>query len=163
VIVHLGLGTNLGDRLANLKSSLDRLATHPDIGIAHVSPVYETDPVGGPEQPCFLNAAAAIETSLSASDLLAVIRSIEIESGRKKTVRWGPRVLDIDILLYGDTVLKSDTLTVPHPGMHERAFVLVPLADIAPDALHPVFGTTVSQLLSSVDTSGIRKTVASLV
>ncbi|MCE5250696.1 2-amino-4-hydroxy-6-hydroxymethyldihydropteridine diphosphokinase [bacterium] len=157
VIAYLGLGSNLGNRLANLREAVDRLAMVHGVVIQKISPVYETLPEGGPEQPDYLNAAVEIGTSLDAVLLLGACSAIEDDMGRIRGERWGPRTIDIDILLYGGARISTDRLTVPHPRMHERAFVLQPLADIAPDAVHPPTGLTVGELLGRAGASGIRK------
>jgi 2-amino-4-hydroxy-6-hydroxymethyldihydropteridine diphosphokinase len=132
---YLGLGSNVGDRAAHLQFGLDGLAARAGRVVA-VSPVYETEPVGGPPQPDYLNAVVAVETALSARDLLAVAKALEAEAGREPPAperRWGPRPLDIDVLMVGDERVDEPDLVVPHPRIHQRAFVLAPLADVAPD------------------------------
>jgi 2-amino-4-hydroxy-6-hydroxymethyldihydropteridine diphosphokinase len=135
VRAYLGLGSNLGDRVANLQFGLDGLAIRAGQVVA-ISPVYETQPVGGPAQPDFLNAVVVVETELSPRKLLVVAKALEAEAGREPTDperRWGPRPLDIDILTVGDLRIDEPDLVVPHPKIHQRAFVLAPLADVAPD------------------------------
>ncbi|MFC1606330.1 2-amino-4-hydroxy-6-hydroxymethyldihydropteridine diphosphokinase [Candidatus Latescibacterota bacterium] len=160
---YLGLGSNIGDRFGHLKEAVFRLNASDGIKVTAYSAVYETDPVGGPEQPDFLNAVVEIETTLDTGDLLDRCLETEHEMGRKREVLWGPRTIDIDVLLFGGELEMTERLTVPHPHMCERAFVLVPLADIAPDAVHPLTGTTICELLTTVDYSGIRRTGLSLV
>ena len=128
---YLGLGSNLGDRAAHLQFALDGLAVRAGTVVA-VSPVYETEPVGGPEQPDYLNAVVAVDTDLDAHGLLAVAKELEREAGREPGARWGPRPLDVDVLIVGDDRVADDDLVVPHPRMSQRAFVLAPMADIAP-------------------------------
>ena len=150
-IVYLGLGSNLGDRRRNLEAALDALRAHPQIAVTAVSSFLETDPVGGPPgQGKFLNAAAKIETDLSPEALLEELKRVERALGRKPGPRWGPREIDLDILLYGDTILETGTLVIPHPRMRERRFVLEPLAEIAPAARDPATGRTVRELLEKV-------------
>jgi 2-amino-4-hydroxy-6-hydroxymethyldihydropteridine diphosphokinase len=135
VVAYLGLGSNLGDRMAALREAVDRLRALPAVNILRLSPVYETEPVGVGEtpQPTYLNAVAEAETSLTARGLLEAALEIENAMGRRRTIRWGPRVIDIDVLLYGDAAIDEPGLTVPHPRMRERGFVLTPLSDLAPD------------------------------
>ena len=149
--VYLGLGSNMGDRRRNLEAALDALRAHPQITVSAVSSFLETDPVGGPPaQGRFLNAAAKIETDLSPEALLEELKRVERALGRKPGPRWGPREIDLDILLYGDTILETEALTIPHPRMRERRFVLEPLAEIAPTARNPVTGLSVRDLLEKV-------------
>jgi 2-amino-4-hydroxy-6-hydroxymethyldihydropteridine diphosphokinase len=130
---YLGLGSNLGDRLGHLQRAVDALEATAGVTVVAVSSVYETAPVGGPEQDDFLNAVVAVDTDRSPSDLLTVAMEVEQLEARVRTVRWGPRTLDVDILLYGDERVSTPDLEIPHPRMHERAFVLAPLHDVAPD------------------------------
>lgn len=134
---YLGLGSNLGDRLGHLQAAVDALGATAGIRVVAVSSVYETSPVGGPTQDDFLNAVVAIDTELAPPDLLAVALAVEELSARVRTVRWGPRTLDVDILLFGDERVRSPDLEIPHPRMDERAFVLAPLHDVAPDRVEP--------------------------
>jgi 2-amino-4-hydroxy-6-hydroxymethyldihydropteridine diphosphokinase len=132
---YLGLGSNLGDRAANLQFAIEGLAKRAGKVVA-ISPVYETDPVGGPAQPDYLNAVVAVETALSPRGLLGVAKALEAEAGREPPEpgkRWGPRPLDIDVLMVGDERVDEPDLVVPHPRIHQRAFVLAPLADVAPE------------------------------
>ena len=152
-MIYLALGSNLGDRLANLKAAVAALP--PSVSVLAESRVYETLPWGYTDQPAFLNMTLKGETDLEPLPLLAHLKWLEIELGRLPAVRWGPRRIDIDLLFYGYLVLHTDQLTLPHPGLHERAFVLVPLADLAPDLVHPVLGRTVGELLAGVDTTGV--------
>ena len=130
---YLGLGSNLGDRRAELQQAVDRLAVSDGVVVLAVSPVYETDPVGGPVQDDFLNAVVAVETELSPHALLAVCATTEQEAQRVRELRWGPRTLDVDVLLMDGVALDDVDLTIPHPRMFERGFVLAPLYDLAPD------------------------------
>jgi 2-amino-4-hydroxy-6-hydroxymethyldihydropteridine diphosphokinase len=141
VRAHLGIGSNLGDRLAYLQLAVDHLADAAGVRVVAVSPVYETEPVGGPVQDEFLNAVVAVDTRLPPAALLAVAQAAEGAARRVRTERWGPRTLDVDILLYGDERSDDPDLTIPHPRMAERAFVLAPLHDLdARLAAEPVGG-----------------------
>ncbi len=130
---HLGLGSNLGDRLAFLAGAVDGLDATPGITVTGVSRVYETAPVGGPEQGPYLNAVVAVATDLRPAQLLAVAKALEARAARVPNERFGPRTLDVDVLLVGDERVDTPDLTVPHPRLRERGFVLAPLADVAPD------------------------------
>ena len=152
-LVYLALGTNLGDRLANLTSAIQALP--PTVQPLAVSRVYETPPWGYLDQPAFLNQVIRAQTELAPEDLLAWLKRLESDLGRQPGVRYGPRLIDLDILLYDDRHLETPALTIPHPRLGERAFVLVPLADLAPDLRHPALGLTIRQLLEKVDRSGI--------
>jgi 2-amino-4-hydroxy-6-hydroxymethyldihydropteridine diphosphokinase len=152
--IYLGLGTNMGDRLANLASARSALALNIDI--LDVSPIYETVPWGYQAQPDFLNQVLKGVTDLEPIALLTFLKSIEQGLGRLPTFRNGPRPIDIDILFFDDLILKEGRLELPHPRIDERAFVLVPLADIAMDFIHPCLGKTISELLDAVDRSGVR-------
>jgi 2-amino-4-hydroxy-6-hydroxymethyldihydropteridine diphosphokinase len=152
--VFIGLGSNVGNRAAHLERARVALGELPSTRLLAFSRIYETDPVGPVEQGRFLNAAAEIETSLEPLDLLRALRDMEAGEGRpdrEHRVRWGPRTLDLDILLYDRRVLDAPELSIPHPRMHERAFVLRPLAELDPDALHPVLGKSVGELLRALD------------
>jgi len=150
---YIGLGSNLGDRKQNIEKALELLGKTPKIKVCSVSKFYETAPVGFKDQPDFVNAAAKIETTLKPLKLLAVCQSIERRLKRVRTIRWGPRTIDIDILLYGDLITRSDKLILPHPEMHKREFVLKPLNDIAPGVVHPLSGKTVAELNEQLKTA----------
>jgi len=152
--IYLALGTNLGDRLANLRAAID--AFPPSIVHCQLSHIYETPPWGYTDQPAFLNMVVKCETDLDAAPLLKRLKQIEVEVGRVESFHWGPRLIDMDILFYDDLILESKTLTIPHPRLHERAFVLVPLADIAPDHVHPLLHKNVRQMLDECDVTGVR-------
>ncbi len=151
--IFFAIGTNLGDRFANLRAALRSLP--PDVELVAVSRIFETPPWGFADQPAFLNMAVHVRTRLEPESLLRKLKTLEVELGREQTFRWGPRLIDLDILFYDDLVLDTPPLVIPHPRLHERAFVLVPLMDIAPDLAHPLLGKTICQLLAEVDATGI--------
>jgi len=158
VRAYVGLGSNLGDRAAYLLLGLSALSRLPETRLLRLSPVYETDPVGPPQLP-YLNMVAELETELSPKGLLAEMLRVEKALGRERRERWGPRTLDLDLLLYGDLVLEEAGLSVPHPRLHERAFVLVPLLDLLPEGRHPLLGQSFAELLASLDASSVRPLV----
>lgn len=151
--VYLSLGTNLGDRAANLKQAIASLP--PQMAVKAKSEVYETPPWGYTEQEPFLNQAVKATTYLDPEPLLKHIKRLEVALGRKATFRYGPRLIDIDILFYDDLTLETPSLAIPHPHVQERGFVLMPLMDIAPDLVHPLSGRSVREMLAVCSTEGI--------
>jgi 2-amino-4-hydroxy-6-hydroxymethyldihydropteridine diphosphokinase len=154
--VVLALGSNLGDRLASLQAGVEALCAEPGLADVAVSPVYETRPVGGPDQPDYLNAVLTASTSLPARAVLDRARAAEAALCRVRGERWGPRTLDVDVIVYDDQVSGDPELTLPHPRAHERAFVLAPWHDLDPDAAIPGHGR-VAELLAATGTDGLRR------
>ncbi|CAM3656071.1 2-amino-4-hydroxy-6-hydroxymethyldihydropteridine diphosphokinase [Brevibacillus invocatus] len=159
VCAYLALGSNLGDRADNLKQAIERLSQQPGVRVVRVSSVYETDPVGNVEQDAFLNMVIAVETEHTPEQLLDTALSIEQELGRVRTIRWGPRTIDIDVLLYGQERVQLEHLQIPHPELTKRAFVLVPLRDVWRDETLPIYNQPISIYLLSLleDQKGVRK------
>jgi 2-amino-4-hydroxy-6-hydroxymethyldihydropteridine diphosphokinase len=152
-LIYLSLGSNLDDRYANLRRALVEL--QEQVVITAVSPVFSTEPWGMAEQPPFLNICIAASTSLSPHKTLQFIKHIEHKMGRLPSSKWGPRLIDIDILFYDSLILADEELTIPHPHMGERAFVLAPLATIIPDFRHPLTGETVLEMLEKIGVEGV--------
>jgi 2-amino-4-hydroxy-6-hydroxymethyldihydropteridine diphosphokinase len=153
--IYLSLGSNIGDREANLRKAIEQLASQ-DVRVLHTSRIYETEPVDYVNQAWFLNQVVEAETALFPMQLLTRVGRVERDLGRKRTVHKGPRTIDIDILFYGAAVVETARLEIPHPRMAERRFVLVPLAELAPDLRHPVTHRTVRQMLESAPPAVVR-------
>lgn len=156
-MIYIGIGANLGDREKTLQNAVGVLDAHPEIAVVATSAVYETAPVGVVDQPRFLNAALQIRSRLSVRKLLNYLLLVERQFGRTRRTRWGPRTVDLDILLYGDVVIHQPGLQVPHPHLHERAFVLIPLCDLNPHLKHPVLRQSMRVLAASLRDSPVRK------
>ena len=147
--VYIGIGSNLGKREKNCEQAI-KLLTENGANITRRSSMIETEPWGVKDQPRFINMAVEVETLLVPEELLSLLKNIEIDVGRKDTIRWGPRVIDLDILFYDELVVKTDRLEVPHQGISKREFVLRPLAEIVPDKVHPVLGKKIRELLGDI-------------
>lgn len=153
---YLGLGSNLGDRLATLQRAVELLGARPGLQVVASSRVWETDPVGGPPQPDYLNAVLRVRTDLEPLELLAACQHVEAALGRVRDVRWGPRTIDVDLLLYDDRQIDEPTLTVPHPRMLQRGFVLLPLLELDPDPVLPDGTRVLGLRLGEAATAGAR-------
>ncbi len=158
VRVFIGLGANLGDREKSVRAAVDCMKRIPETRVVRLSSLYETDPVGDVPQGKYLNAACELASRTLPGPFLKVLQAIEMSLGRNRAreVRWGPRTLDLDILLWGDLVHAEEGLEIPHPRLHERSFVLAPMAQIAPDLVHPRLGRSMRDLAESVGSGGVR-------
>lgn len=152
----VALGSNLGDSRAIVASALERLAATPHIHVQVTSSWYQTVPIG-PPQPDFINGCTLLQVEIPPQSVLETLLQIEAQFGRVRQACWGPRSLDLDLLLYNDLILDTPTLQIPHPRMHERAFVLVPLTEIAPNWIEPVSGKAIAELVQAVDCSGVHR------
>jgi len=150
VVAYIGLGANVGDPRRQLEEALARLAAAEEVEVLKVSSFYRNPPLGPPGHPWYVNAVAQVRTRLAPEELLRVLHGIEGAMGRERRERWGPRIIDLDLLLYNGVVLSGPGLAVPHPEMHQRAFVLAPLAEIAPQAWHPALNKTAVELLAKL-------------
>jgi len=148
-IAYIGIGSNLGNRQKNCLRAIE-LLQKKDIIVTKRSSLYETEPWGVKDQPRFINMAVEIDTSLKPKELLKILKNIEKELGREKSSKWGPRIIDLDILLFDDIILNKDNLKIPHPLMHERDFVLRPLCEIAPDIYHPLLKMRMHELMQKI-------------
>jgi 2-amino-4-hydroxy-6-hydroxymethyldihydropteridine diphosphokinase len=154
VTAYIGLGSNLGDRGANILAAVAEIGNTPGCRVVGVSSMMDNPAVGGPEgSPAFLNAAAEVETTLGANELLGKLLEIERAMGRERRIKWEPRVIDLDLLLYGSEIISTDEMMVPHPLMHERKFVMGPMAEIAPDVVHPTMRMTMKGLFEALGTT----------
>ncbi|MBL7566113.1 2-amino-4-hydroxy-6-hydroxymethyldihydropteridine diphosphokinase [Staphylococcus saccharolyticus] len=152
VKAYLGLGSNIGEREIQLQEAIKILDSFKGVEVTQISDIYETEPVGYTEQPLFLNLCVEIETNLNPQDLLARCLDVEQQLHRVRVISWGPRTLDVDILLYDDLIIEEENLSIPHPRMTERAFVLTPLNDIAPNRVEPRSHQTIQNLVMVDDT-----------
>lgn len=160
--VYLSLGSNLGDRVAMLSAAVSGLGNTSDVRVLRVSPLYESDPWGLTEQPKFLNIVVEIETALTPLELLHAVKALEQRLGRRPGRRWGPRSIDIDLILWGSVILHTPELSLPHERFRERAFVLTPLADLAPETVDPETGASVAVLADRLDTSVLARHAGSI-
>lgn len=151
----IALGSNLGDSLATLEGSLSVINSTPGIDLEAVSSWYRTQPIG-PPQPDYLNGCAILNVQQTPEELLALLQAVELQFGRVRNEKWGARTLDLDIILYENLIIKTPNLTIPHPRMYERAFVLIPLAQIAADWQEPKTGKAIAKLAREIDTSGVK-------
>jgi 2-amino-4-hydroxy-6-hydroxymethyldihydropteridine diphosphokinase len=150
MLVYIGIGSNLGDKAGNCRRAVEVILAEARNRIVQCSPLYQTEPVGKKEQDWFINGVSAVETSMGPAELLGFLVGVEEMMGRVRRERWGPRVIDLDILIYDQVVINEEGLQIPHPRLHERRFVLVPLRDVAPDLMHPLLGKTISQILAEL-------------
>ncbi|MGE7782018.1 2-amino-4-hydroxy-6-hydroxymethyldihydropteridine diphosphokinase [Peribacillus sp. NPDC097264] len=156
-ISYLSIGSNMGESFDTFQRAFQLLSEDPHIKLVSCSSLYETDPVGYTDQDCFLNAVIKVETDLTPEDLLRACMQVERKLGRKRNVRWGPRTLDLDILLYNHENVETEILSIPHPRMHERAFVIIPLMELESDIILPKMNTSLSDLLEKIpDKEGVR-------
>jgi 2-amino-4-hydroxy-6-hydroxymethyldihydropteridine diphosphokinase len=155
-IAYVGFGSNIGDKAGNIHRALDILSQIDSIKVTKVSSFYETEPIGYEDQDWFINAVVQIETILTPEELLSAFKKVEQIMGRKNMIRWGPREIDLDLLMYDQLCFESPGLVIPHPRLHERAFVLIPLAEIAPDLVHPIQKKTIAELQAGIQS---KKTV----
>jgi 2-amino-4-hydroxy-6-hydroxymethyldihydropteridine diphosphokinase len=153
----IGMGSNMGERESFLKEASLEISAQPEVKVIKISSLYETEPVGYQEQGWFLNQVMEIETTLTPEELLSFLQGIENKLGRKRLIRWGPRVIDLDVLLYGNLTRVTSQLTIPHPRMYERGFVMIPLHEIAPDLIHPDGRTTREHLDILMETGKMEK------
>ena len=153
-VAYLGVGSNLGDPVENCRRAIERIDASGWVRVLRKSSLYRTEPVGMTDQPWFVNAAIEVRTSLDAHDLLGLLQGIETEMGRVRLQKWGPRIIDLDILFYDQAIIQDDVLVVPHPELHKRRFVLEPLNEIAPYIIHPLYGISVKGLLDRLDDAG---------
>ena len=162
VRVFAGIGGNVGDIAHTLSAAVARIERESSVRVLASSPVYRNPPVGPQDQPDYLNAVIELEVLLSPQDLLSLFLAVEMEFGRVRAIRWGSRTLDLDILTYGDRIIDEPGLTIPHPHMHERPFVLVPLADLNPHAVHPVLNQSYCDMAEHVGREGLDRVDVSL-
>lgn len=155
--VFISVGSNLGDRIANCRKAIELVGGRKDTTVVKKSSFYETEPWGKADQGPFINSVIEVITSLGPDDLLEALKSIEALMGRKPAERWGPRLIDLDIIFYGDRVIEKEGLTIPHPLAHLRSFVLIPLRELAPDFIHPALNTKISDLADAIPQSGVKK------
>ncbi|HBG45419.1 MAG TPA: 2-amino-4-hydroxy-6-hydroxymethyldihydropteridine diphosphokinase [Deltaproteobacteria bacterium] len=155
--IFIAIGTNLGDRAANVREALRIAEADGGLKVVKASSLYESEPWGVADQPMFVNAVVEARTNLSPKELLLFLKGIESRMGRRPSERWGPRLIDLDIVFYGERLLEGEGLVVPHPDAHERAFVMTPLAEIAPEFVHPVFKLTVRALADKLGGKGLRR------
>lgn len=150
-IVYIGLGSNIGDRIGFIQQAVKMLADYNEIKVLETSSFYETEPYGFKDQAWFINAAVKISTTLTPVELLRICQHIEDKLGRKRTIKWGPRVIDMDILTYGDEIIADDILTIPHSGTYDRACCIVPLLEIADDFIHPVMQKSIDEIYQNLE------------
>lgn len=160
-IACIGIGSNIGDKIGNCKKAIELLGKNTSIAIKKTSSFYETEPVGYKDQDWFVNCAVEIETDLKPLSLLSLCQAIESEMGRTREIKYGPRIIDLDILLYNNDIINDKDLRIPHPEMHKRRFVLQTLSDIAPDTIHPALKITIARLLRDVNNGGAVKKIIS--
>lgn len=154
--VYIGIGSNLGNRVENIRKAINMLKKNKEIKIKKISSIYETEPEYLKKQRKFFNCVIKLTTFILPEKLLSILQNIENKLKRKRTIKYGPRTIDLDILLYGNKIYSTENLIIPHPLMHKRAFVLVPLAEINPDIIHPVFKNKISTFLSKLNVSKIK-------